>query len=182
MSVLAQAGSRGLTHRAVDRAAGLAEGSTSAYFRSRAALLGAIAEVVSDRLTADVTELGLRLSQHPGDHAFATTSASELLARWLAQPDTLTARLELALASTRDLEMAAVMSAARTQLVDVVTQILIRAGTANPSALGVTTVAALDGVLLVALQLPAADREAFAAQSVRDLLDGLTDPRRAPAR
>ncbi len=41
ISVLADRGSRGLTHRAVDRAAGLAEGSTSNLFRTRDALLAA---------------------------------------------------------------------------------------------------------------------------------------------
>jgi DNA-binding transcriptional regulator YbjK len=39
ITVLAERGSRGLTHRAVDEVAGLPAGSTSYYFRSRAALL-----------------------------------------------------------------------------------------------------------------------------------------------
>lgn len=42
MSVLARSGARGLTHRAVDAAAGLPDGSTSNCFRSRAALVEAI--------------------------------------------------------------------------------------------------------------------------------------------
>ena len=41
IATLAREGSRGLTHRAVDRAAGVPEGSTSFYFRSRLALLRA---------------------------------------------------------------------------------------------------------------------------------------------
>ncbi len=39
LTVLAEQGARGLTHRAVDQAAGLPQGSTSNVFRSRAALL-----------------------------------------------------------------------------------------------------------------------------------------------
>ena len=39
LAVLAEQGMRGLTHRAVDAAAGLPSGSTSYYFRSRAALV-----------------------------------------------------------------------------------------------------------------------------------------------
>ncbi|MFE9634685.1 TetR/AcrR family transcriptional regulator [Streptomyces sp. NPDC006463] len=39
IEVLAEAGMRGLTHRAVDREAGLPPGTTSAYYRTRAALL-----------------------------------------------------------------------------------------------------------------------------------------------
>jgi DNA-binding transcriptional regulator YbjK len=41
IAVLAERGSRGLTHRAVDEVAGLPPGSTSYYFRSRAELLAA---------------------------------------------------------------------------------------------------------------------------------------------
>ncbi|WP_433724771.1 TetR/AcrR family transcriptional regulator [Nocardia sp. CA-129566] len=39
LDVLVDEGIRGLTHRAVDRRAGLPSGTTSAYFRTRAALL-----------------------------------------------------------------------------------------------------------------------------------------------
>jgi len=42
LGVLADAGMRGLTHRAVDAAAGLPAGTTSAYFRTRSALLTAL--------------------------------------------------------------------------------------------------------------------------------------------
>lgn len=177
VTVLAQSGARGLTHRAVDRAAGLPEGSTSAYFRSRAALLSALTEVVAARLTSDVAALGEQQAHRPGDHEFAITSTVALLTDWLATPDTLTARLELALASTREPEVASIMASAREQLVDLVTQIIARAGTPTAGSLGATTVAALDGVLLVALQLPGAERGEFAARSVRVLLDALTDPR-----
>jgi DNA-binding transcriptional regulator YbjK len=42
--VLGTMGMRGLTHRAVDAAAGLPVGSTSNYFRTRAALINAVVE------------------------------------------------------------------------------------------------------------------------------------------
>ncbi|MHC6630434.1 TetR/AcrR family transcriptional regulator [Streptomyces globosus] len=42
VDVLAEEGIRGLTHRAVDRRAGMPPGTTSAYFRTRAALLTAL--------------------------------------------------------------------------------------------------------------------------------------------
>src|SRR6201994_5031819 len=49
IAVLAEHGARGLTHRAVDRAAGLPPGTTSNYARTRGALLrltlGRIAEL-----------------------------------------------------------------------------------------------------------------------------------------
>ncbi|PWK66141.1 DNA-binding transcriptional regulator YbjK [Streptomyces sp. CG 926] len=47
LDVLADEGMRGLTHRAVDRRAALPPGTTSAYFRTRAALLaGLVARLV----------------------------------------------------------------------------------------------------------------------------------------
>jgi DNA-binding transcriptional regulator YbjK len=47
IEVIASEGSRGLTHRAVDRHLGLAEGSTSTYFRTRDALVtAAVARMV----------------------------------------------------------------------------------------------------------------------------------------
>ena len=42
VQVVARAGMRGLTHRAVDRQAGLAPGSTSNVFKTRAALIDGI--------------------------------------------------------------------------------------------------------------------------------------------
>lgn len=47
LAVLAAEGSRGLTHRAVDEAAGLPSGSTSNHFRTRSALLEAGASSAS---------------------------------------------------------------------------------------------------------------------------------------
>ncbi len=48
IQVLAELGSRGLTHQEVDRKAGVAEGTTSYYFRTRATLLSGISERVAD--------------------------------------------------------------------------------------------------------------------------------------
>ncbi|MGY4718951.1 TetR/AcrR family transcriptional regulator [Naumannella huperziae] len=49
IDVLGRSGMRGLTHRVVDRTAGLPEGSTSNLFRTREALLGAVASRVAER-------------------------------------------------------------------------------------------------------------------------------------
>ncbi|MFF7790914.1 TetR family transcriptional regulator C-terminal domain-containing protein [Streptomyces sp. NPDC007991] len=72
IGVLADAGMRGLTHRAVDRAAGLPAGTTSAYYRTRQALLTALVR----RLVAlDQAEL-----QAIGDRAPVPRTAEELVA------------------------------------------------------------------------------------------------------
>lgn len=57
ITTLARQGSRGLTHRAVDRTAGLAEGTTSFYFRTRQALLDAIVARLAELDTAIVVDL-----------------------------------------------------------------------------------------------------------------------------
>ncbi|MFJ2378058.1 TetR/AcrR family transcriptional regulator [Streptomyces sp. NPDC087769] len=68
--VLAEEGMRGLTHRAVDRAAALPPGTTSAYFRTRQALLTALVR----RLVAqDQAEL-----QAAGEQTQVPRAAAEL--------------------------------------------------------------------------------------------------------
>src|SRR3954454_13257615 len=62
LHVVAELGLRGLTHRAVDRAAGLPEGSCSAYLRTRRALVLALTQYVSERLVEDVEELASDLT------------------------------------------------------------------------------------------------------------------------
>lgn len=58
LSVVADKGLKGLTHRAVDGAAGVSEGTTSNYYRNRSALV----EGVLDRLL----QLDAELLQHAG--------------------------------------------------------------------------------------------------------------------
>ncbi|MER6610537.1 TetR family transcriptional regulator [Streptomyces sp. NPDC000927] len=57
IETLAAAGMRGLTHRAVDRRAGLAEGSCSYCFRTRQALLRAAVERLAEADMADAAAL-----------------------------------------------------------------------------------------------------------------------------
>lgn len=54
IDLLVESGVHGVTHRAVDRRAGLPAGTTSNYFRSREALLTAIAHRVVERHQADM--------------------------------------------------------------------------------------------------------------------------------
>lgn len=171
-TVLAQQGNRGLTHRAVDREAGLPEGSSSAYYRSRSALLGALGDFVADRLAADVEALGGRLASCPGDHERAVAEVSRLFSRWLEQPDLLAARLELTVAATRDPALAERFTLWRHDLVAMVDAVLAGAGK-DGGASAQTLVAALDGVLLASLLLPPRRRRTFVSESVEQLLSGL---------
>ncbi|MFI9555612.1 TetR/AcrR family transcriptional regulator [Nonomuraea endophytica] len=56
IELLAGSGVHGLTHRAVEQAAGLPQGTASNYFRTREALLLAVAERVSELHLADMAE------------------------------------------------------------------------------------------------------------------------------
>lgn len=186
MSVLARQGNRGLTHRAVDREAGLPEGSSSAYFRTRDALLGALGDFVADRLANDVEALGARLASCPGDHDRAVAEVSGLFSRWLEQPDLLAARLELTVAATRDHRLAERFTQWRADLVAMVREVRAAAdkeadkeADKDGAAAAETLVAALDGVLLASLLQPARERRRFVDASVELLLTGL-DP--GPAR
>ncbi len=171
-SVLARQGNRGLTHRAVDRQAELPEGTSSAYFRTRGALLGALGDFVADRLAADVEALGGRLAGCPGDHERAVAEVSGLFSQWLEQPDLLMARLELTVAAVRDADLAERFALWRDDLVRTVDAVLTGAGKQG-GASAQTLVAALDGVLLASLLEPAPRRRAFVADSVEQLLAGL---------
>jgi AcrR family transcriptional regulator len=56
IDLLVESGVHGVTHRAVDRRAGLPDGTASNYFRSREALLVAIARRLVERHQADMAE------------------------------------------------------------------------------------------------------------------------------
>ncbi|MFI6930645.1 TetR/AcrR family transcriptional regulator [Streptomyces sp. NPDC050287] len=71
LDVLADEGIRGLTHRAVDRKAALPPGTTSAYFRTRAALLTGL---VTRLVQLDQEEL-----QTMAEHLPAIRTAEELV-------------------------------------------------------------------------------------------------------
>jgi AcrR family transcriptional regulator len=75
LAVVAHKGMKGLTHRAVDAAAGLAEGTTSNYYRNRAALV----EAVLDRLLELDADL-LRNVGPAGPPSNATELAGQLAA------------------------------------------------------------------------------------------------------
>jgi AcrR family transcriptional regulator len=179
VTVLATQGWRGLTHRAIDRAAGLPEGSSSAYYRSRGALQAAMAEYVVSQLAADVEALAAELDEQPGDHDHAVAATSATFRRWLDESDLLTARLELTLAAARDDELAGQLRESRQALTMIVDDILVCGGHPHSVAVSATIVAAVDGVLIAALLRPPAQRATFVADSLDLLLGSLVEGRPA---
>jgi AcrR family transcriptional regulator len=159
IAVLATAGARGLTHRAVDAAAGLAEGTSSYYFRTRASLL----EACVDRLAGDV--VGRVATAGPvatGDPLGELTERACAHLERVVGPDRprLLARLELSLESTRRPELEAALVRAGEQVRGAVAGLLRGLGVAGPEAAAVDLVACLDGL--------AFDQVAGAGRTVRD--------------
>jgi DNA-binding transcriptional regulator YbjK len=173
LAVVSEQGLRGLTHRAVDREAGLPEGSCSAYLRTREALVLALTEYVADRMADRVRDLAVELARGPGgdDRAYATVTRSVL--GWLDERDLLVALLELTIQASRDPALAASLGAHRRVLAEVVGGMLTAQGKPHGVASAETLVASFDGVLIAALPRPAAQRKAFVRRSVEALLAGL---------
>ncbi|MFZ2239106.1 MAG: TetR family transcriptional regulator [Gordonia amarae] len=78
ITVIARDGARALTHRAVDREAGIPEGATSHHARSRQALIGLIIESLESRTLADLQVFvdSLRASETSDVDAFAQRLAA----------------------------------------------------------------------------------------------------------
>ena len=171
--VVSESGMKGLTHRAVDRQAGLPEGTCSAYLRTRRALTTALTEYVAAHLAADVQHLSEVLAGCPGDHTRATEETAALFERWLHGRDLVT-RFELSLEAARDPELAEQFGAWRDNLISVVATVLTRDGSPEDVVRAETLVVALDGVLLGALLRPEAERAAYLSRCVALLIDGLS--------
>ncbi|KIF02832.1 TetR-family transcriptional regulator [Streptomyces sp. RSD-27] len=100
IGLVASSGLRGLTHRAVDGAAGLPAGSTSYYFRTRTALIAACYRRLAE---LDVADGPQRL---PADRDGAARALGALLHHWLtAGRARQLARFELSLEAARNPEL-----------------------------------------------------------------------------
>jgi DNA-binding transcriptional regulator YbjK len=137
--VLAAEGTRGLTHRAVDRQLALPDGSTSYYFRTRAALISCAAE----RLVAlDMADVGA-----VGD---SIPDLVQLLVHWMApaRRARLTARFQLFVEATRDPEIRQQLSAPRQAFVAHAARALRKAGAGDAKLAATLLVSIVDGLLL----------------------------------
>jgi AcrR family transcriptional regulator len=108
LRVLASSGARGLTHRAVDAEAEVPVGTTSNYFRSRDALLGALAERIFERLTPSAERLDPLASQ-PVSVELVAAYVRDIVDRVLGAPELTLALLELRLEATRRPSLAPVL-------------------------------------------------------------------------
>jgi len=175
LHVITDEGLKGLTHRAVDRRAGLAEGSCSAYWRTRSALEAALTEYVAATLLCDVDRLAEQIRDCGPDETTGVDEALELFLRWLDQRELLVARLELTMAASRDDELAQLLADHRSRLVGIVEDIMTAAGKEHGAARAEALVASYDGVLLAALLKPVEERRAFLSRSLELLGTSLAD-------
>lgn len=113
--VLARAGARGLSHHKVDDEAGIARGSTSYYYRTRAALIEAVLERVTQLDLLDVLSIN-----ETGNLSIA--DAAKLIRSWLLEPriERTIAKHELFLVGARDEELAEKLSQNRKMMVQII--------------------------------------------------------------
>jgi AcrR family transcriptional regulator len=187
LDVVADGGMRALTHRAVDARAGFPAGTTSAYFRTREALVVGLADRISDLDQRDLAELGLLAG---GDlmggagapppvpavlelvaermaalaHHLMTTAGRRSLVRYACLLET-THRPALR-GMLRHAEAARAQSA----------QLLTWAGAARPEESARTLVAAVDGLILDGVLDPSAPDLARTRRAVRRLLNAALAP------
>jgi DNA-binding transcriptional regulator YbjK len=139
---LAREGSRGLTHRATDRAAGLPEGSTSYYFRTRLSLLQAIVSRLAEQ---DADAIPTLPAGNGREFADAFTAVLQQL---LTQGRTrLLARYELTLEATRRPELRDVLAASSATIYDLVAERFSALGVPASHERAGDFLAAVDGVL-----------------------------------
>ena len=162
--VVAAGGMRGLTHRAVDAEAGLPQGSTSGYLRTRLALVTALAEFIAAGLIDSVEELAGRQQEGEPDGT-VIEGALDLFAGWLREPDALVAQAELSQEAMRRPEIAEALAPARDRIEGIVRQILTVAEVEDVATSAQAIIAAMEGVLDSALTRPVAERESY----VRDI-------------
>ena len=146
LEVLAAEGARGLTHRAVDRAAGLPAGSTSYYFRTRNALLDACLDDLVRQDEAEIAALAPTLRAADADQLAATLAA--VLHRWATTDRTRQlGRYELFLESRRRPEVAASLRRGGLAIRAGVARVLADLGVADPQRRADWLAAAIEGVL-----------------------------------
>lgn len=150
---------RGLTHRAVDRAAQVAEGSTSYYFRTREALLVGTLDRLAELTNAEITATS----------ATDLDSVAALIEHWLtAGRDRMLARFELTLESTRRPTLRAAMHRLGGEFRAKAETVLTDAGVPDAKRRAANLVAHIDGLVFDQLA------EVGPVRSRADLFDAIT--------
>ncbi|AEN08646.1 MULTISPECIES: TetR/AcrR family transcriptional regulator [unclassified Streptomyces] len=151
LTLLAERGMRGLTHRAVDERAGLPQGSTSNHARTRQALLESAVLRLAE-LEARVLAPGLLPEPPPGPQGDGARPPAAALAQALhayltGRTDLLVCRYELALEATRRPELRAFFDAAGRRFREPLVALMTAAGSAEPERHALSVVAWSEGMM-----------------------------------
>jgi DNA-binding transcriptional regulator YbjK len=149
LQVLAEHGMRGLTHRAVDAAAGIPQGSTSYYFRSRSALVAGCVErlleldfAVEGQVVSAVARGGRRLVDALVEAAVSLVTNQRYRT---------VARYELNLAALRDPQLREALLRAGDTVRAFAAEVLRTLGATDPDRSAEELTATLDGLMFTAL-------------------------------
>ncbi|MFE7891107.1 TetR/AcrR family transcriptional regulator [Streptomyces sp. NPDC057412] len=176
LALLAERGMRGLTHRAVDEAAGLPQGSTSNVARTRQALLELAVRRLAER---EARVLALEEMPDPRDGLDALAEGLALAThRSLTRNRELTlARYELALEATRRPELRTYFDATGRRFRDQLGALLTAAGSPAPDRHVLSLAAWADGLMFSCVagsfssELPSLDE---IRAGLRELLAGMS--------
>jgi DNA-binding transcriptional regulator YbjK len=156
VDVLAELGMRGLTHRAVDTRAGVPQGTTSAYFRTRKALIEAVVRRIADldRADLDANRIPGEADAPPAaldDVDALAAGIAAVLDRWMSTARNRTlARYACLLEATHHPELRTILThgdPSRAQA----RAMLAAAGAPDPERDGEHLVACIDGLLFTRL-------------------------------
>jgi DNA-binding transcriptional regulator YbjK len=144
IDLLATEGLRALTHARVDERAGIPKGSTSNYFRTRAALVRGVADAL---LEHDLSRAGV---------VFAPASAGEMVEGLAGLFEYLTvvarthttARLMLFMEASHDATLREVLTQGRTAMEAALVAALARLGATDPVAGAAAIAACSEGLIL----------------------------------
>ena len=163
IATLARDGSRGLTHRAVDRAAGVPEGSTSFYFRSRLDLLrGAVRRLAE----LDAAEIPTLPQTNGRDFAVAFTGVVEHLLT--DGRDRQLARYQLSFEAARQPELRESIAASAAGIRAVVAERFAALDVRDPQERAQDFLVLVDGLLFN--QLVGAGKRALQGPALHDLV------------
>ena len=125
IQLLADDGAKGLSHLKVDRKAGVPDGTTSFYFRTRSALLRAVAERSAE---LDLAEAAGRRGQFRWPAATLAVALSQVVIQAGSEPQLYRtrARYELTMQATRDPALAAILQQATDEFTKLHREILVQ--------------------------------------------------------
>lgn len=173
IQVLAEHGSRGLTHGQVDRCAGVPDGTTSYYYRTRAALLRGVGKRVAE---IDVTNLQSVIDE-PLDPLSPFAHLAELTLMQADGPGLMLnrARQELLLGAARDpaLAQTAQVFVARINAMAHEAIAHLRPGTGDPGLVAAQSTAVTTFIAGVFTRLAAGDRTIHDVGQLTRLLEAV---------